>query len=65
MTKQKKREFSVEDYNGSVEACLEAMEKAGYTPVKRFEKPVFREGKEGPEPFKQLIVFEGIPKSEH
>ncbi|HET6872571.1 MAG TPA: NETI motif-containing protein [Sporolactobacillaceae bacterium] len=65
MTKQRKRMFSVEDYNGSVNACLEAMEKEGYTPVKRFEKPVFREGKDGPEPFKQQIVFEGVLKPEH
>jgi hypothetical protein len=64
MTKPKKKEFVVEDYNGSVEACLEAMEKEGYTPVKRLEKPLFREGKQGPEPFKQHIVFEGALKPE-
>ena len=64
MTKPKKKRFSVEDYNDSIAACLLAMEKEGYEPVGRFEKPVFREGKQGPEVVKQTIIFEGLAKSD-
>lgn len=65
MTKPKKKRFSVEDYNGSIDACLEAMDQEGYMPVSRFEKPLFREGKNGPEYLKQAILFEGVLKPEH
>lgn len=64
MSQPRKKRFSVEDY-GSIEACLQAMEKEGYMPVSRFEKPLFREGKNGPEYFKQAILFDGALKPEH
>ncbi len=36
------------------------MDQAGYQPVRRMEKPVFKkEGKQEPEWIKQQIVFEG------
>ncbi len=61
----RKKRFSVDDYGGSIEACLNAMAKEGYVPVGRVEKPVFQEGKNGPEPVRQAIVFEGVEKDEH
>lgn len=65
MTKQKKKRFSVEDYGGSISECLEAIKKEGYEPVGRFEKPLFKEGKDGPEYVKQVILFEAAAKTEH
>lgn len=57
--KQKtKKIFRVDDF-GSVAACLDQMAKEKYQPVRRIEKPVFREGPSGPEPVEQEIEFEG------
>ncbi|MGV3244368.1 NETI motif-containing protein [Staphylococcus sp. 11261D007BR] len=51
--------FKVED-NETIEACLSRMRAQGYMPVKRFEKPVFKENKDGSvEVLKQDIVFVG------
>ena len=51
--------FKVEDYE-TIEMCLKRMREQGYTPVKRFEKPVFIENKEGEyEVLKQEIQFVG------
>lgn len=61
----KKKRYSVEDYNGSITDCLDAMEKDGYEPISRFEKPVFKEGKQGPEYVRQAIYFEAVSKTEH
>ena len=38
--------FEVEE-NETIQECLERMRAAGYMPVKRFEKPVYRENKDG------------------
>lgn len=65
MTKPKKKRFSVEDYGGSISKCLDVIEKEGYEPVGRFEKPLFKEGKAGPEYVKQVILFEAVAKHEH
>ncbi|WEG12402.1 NETI motif-containing protein [Pullulanibacillus sp. KACC 23026] len=65
MAKEKKRRYSVDDYNGSISECLSAIEKDGYEPIGRFEKPLFREGKKGPEYVKQVIIYETVPKTEH
>lgn len=51
--------FKVED-NETIEMCLKRMREQGYTPVKRFEKPVFIENKDGEyEVLKQEIQFVG------
>ncbi|MBO1919905.1 NETI motif-containing protein [Staphylococcus xylosus] len=40
--------------------CLQRMRDAGYTPVKRFEKPLYKENKDGTfEVYKQEIEFVG------
>jgi hypothetical protein len=61
MTKPKKAIFEVEE-NETLNDCLERMEKEGYTPVKRTEKPVFQEIKQAGEvtyePIARKIVFE-------
>ncbi|TCP24095.1 NETI protein [Scopulibacillus darangshiensis] len=64
MTKPRKKKFIV-DINGSIEACLNQMEEEGYLPVRRIEKPVFKESKKGPELIGQHIIFEGLLKGEH
>ncbi|ARB40329.1 MULTISPECIES: NETI motif-containing protein [Mammaliicoccus] len=51
--------FRVED-NETIEMCLKRMKAQGYTPVKRFEKPVFIEKENGDiEVLKQEIQFVG------
>lgn len=65
MSKLKKKQYSVDDYGGSIQNCLEVIEKEGYELVARFEKPLFREGKNGPEYVKQVIIFEATAKDEH
>ncbi|WP_323704364.1 NETI motif-containing protein [Mammaliicoccus sp. Dog046] len=51
--------FRVED-NETIEMCLKRMRDQGYTPVKRFEKPVFIEKENGEiEVLKQEIQFVG------
>ncbi|WP_204206599.1 NETI motif-containing protein [Mammaliicoccus sciuri] len=51
--------FRVED-NETIEMCLKRMKVQGYTPAKRFEKPVFIEKENGDiEVLKQEIQFVG------
>jgi hypothetical protein len=56
-----KIQFEVEE-NESIADCLERMKKAGYMPVRRTEKPIFQEVKNGDEtiyqPVGRQIVFE-------
>ena len=54
----RKKKFDVSDY-GSVDKCLDAMKEEGYIPVKRTEKPIFKEGEKGIEVMKQMIIYEG------
>ncbi|CEG25399.1 NETI motif-containing protein [Bacillus sp. B-jedd] len=56
----KKIRFEVMD-NESIDECLERMKKEGYTPVRRIEKPIFKE--EGTEiiPVGRQIIFEAKP----
>ncbi|GGH83102.1 hypothetical protein JOD43_002944 [Pullulanibacillus pueri] len=56
--KPKKKQFDVSDY-GSIGACLDAMKAEGYTPVRRLEKPIFKEGEKSLEIHQQVIIFEG------
>ncbi|MFC7393502.1 NETI motif-containing protein [Scopulibacillus cellulosilyticus] len=58
MKKPKKKKFVV-DINDSINDCLKSMDKEGYIPVRRIEKPIFKEGKNGPEVIGRSIVFEG------
>lgn len=65
MTKQKKK-FFVEE-NETIHDCLARMEREGYRPVRRLEKPVFIESKGNGEseykPVLQKIIFEGEKKA--
>ncbi|WP_026695306.1 NETI motif-containing protein [Peribacillus kribbensis] len=58
-----KATFEVEE-NETISGCLDRMKSQGYTPVKRVEKPVFKEvkiaGKTEYEPAGRKIVFEGM-----
>ncbi|KRG08834.1 NETI motif-containing protein [Staphylococcus sp. NAM3COL9] len=56
---KKQQKFKVEERE-SIQDCLGRMREAGYTPVKRFEKPVYKENKDGSlEVLKQEIEFVG------
>ncbi|PHK49506.1 NETI motif-containing protein [Staphylococcus edaphicus] len=56
---KKQQKFKVAD-NETIQDCLQRMREAGYTPVKRFEKPVYKENKNGElEVLKQEIEFTG------
>lgn len=61
----RKKSFTVEE-NETINDCLARMEQEGYLPVRRIEKPVFREekkkGKIEYKPISQKIIFEGIKK---
>lgn len=49
--------FEVDEHETPAQ-CLERMRAAGYMPVKRSERPIFHETKEGKvEVLKQQIVF--------
>jgi NETI protein len=54
--------FEVQE-NETIGDCLDRMKEAGYMPVRRMEKPVFEEKKDGGKtdvvPVRQTIVFEG------
>jgi len=54
----KKRQFNAGDY-ASLNECLKKMQELGYRPVRRVEKPVFKEGEKGLEIAQQSIIFEG------
>ncbi|TES52153.1 NETI motif-containing protein [Halalkalibacterium halodurans] len=62
MTKKKKQRFEVGEHE-TIAECLARMEKAGYVPIRRMEKPVFEEksigGNKEYAPVRQQIVFEG------
>ena len=59
---KKKMQFEVQE-NETIEQCLERMKQHGYSPIKRMEKPIFQEVKNGGEtnyePIGRQIVFEG------
>ncbi|PLT27494.1 NETI motif-containing protein [Peribacillus deserti] len=61
MAKGKKVNFEVGEHE-SIDECLERMKAEGYTPVRRMEKPIFKEvmknGNVEYEPFGRRIVFE-------
>ncbi|RHW32481.1 NETI motif-containing protein [Neobacillus notoginsengisoli] len=54
---EKKMRFEVME-NETIDECLERMKKKGYTPIRRIEKPIFKE--EGKEivPAGRQIIFE-------
>lgn len=62
MAKPKKLRFELQE-NESIDACLERMKREGYFPVKRTEKPIFKEVKNGDQPeyvpIARQIIFEG------
>lgn len=57
----KKQTFEVHE-NETIDQCLDRIQKAGYSPVRRIEKPIFQEKKEGAsvtyEPVGRQIIFE-------
>lgn len=57
-----KKKFEVKE-NETIDMCLERMKQEGYMPVRRTEKPVFKEviknGETIYEPEGRKIVFEG------
>lgn len=59
MKKKKKKRFEVNE-GETISDCLERMEKLGYTPIRRIEKPIFEKRGEDYVPVKQHIIFEGI-----
>lgn len=56
--------FEVQE-NETIAQCLDRIQKAGYLPVRRMEKPIFKEVKNGSkvhyEPAGRQIVFEAKP----
>ncbi|YCA43985.1 NETI motif-containing protein [Bacillus sp. JZ8] len=62
MASKNKKTFEVQQ-GETISDCLDRMKKEGYTPVRRFEKPVFTEkvvdGKKEYIPTERKITFEG------
>lgn len=58
---KKKMLFEVEE-NETIDQCLDRIEKAGYIPIGRSEKPIFKEVQQGNkityEPTGRKIIFE-------
>ena len=62
---RKKKTFEVNEHE-SIEECLERIRKEGYTPVRKIEKPIFREDENGINPVDRTIIFEAVTsESEH
>ncbi|MFB6468570.1 NETI motif-containing protein [Cytobacillus sp. Hz8] len=63
MAKEKNKQLFEVLESETIEECLERMKKAGYMPIRRIEKPIFKEVKKGNEtiyePVGRQIVFEG------
>ncbi|MFC0469267.1 NETI motif-containing protein [Halalkalibacter kiskunsagensis] len=63
MAKKRKERFEVQE-SETIEECLKRMKAEGYQPVKRMEKPIFKEEtlnlKKEYVPIRQQIIFEGI-----
>lgn len=62
MSKSKKKMLFEVHENETIDHCLERIKKAGYTPIRRMEKPIFKEIKIGQsveyEPIGRQIIFE-------
>ena len=62
LAKPKKQRFELRD-NETIDACLDRMKREGYFPVKRVEKPIFKEVISGGNteyvPVSRQIIFEG------
>lgn len=56
---KKQQKFQVAE-NETIQDCLQRMREQGYMPVKRFEKPVYKENNNGDiEVLRQEIEFVG------
>ncbi|WP_170006332.1 NETI motif-containing protein [Bacillus fonticola] len=62
MSKQKKVWFSVEE-GENIASCLERMDREGYRPIRRMEKPLFKEEKGEKVPVSSEIRFQGELKT--
>ncbi|PKR83967.1 NETI motif-containing protein [Heyndrickxia camelliae] len=62
MPNNSKKQFEVLD-NETIEDCLKRMDQEGYRPIRRIEKPIFKEvshnGQVDYEPAGRKIIFEG------
>jgi hypothetical protein len=62
MSKEKKKKMYEVGENESIDDCLNRMKKDGYAPVRRMEKPIFKEVKKDGaveyEPAGRQIIFE-------
>lgn len=59
---RQKKKFEVLEHE-TIADCLERMKKAGYRPVERIERPMFKETrseKGQPEHYRQKIIFTGV-----
>lgn len=56
-----KQKFEVQEHE-TIDQCLERIQKAGYMPIKRIEKPIFQENRQGTDvtykPIGRHIIFE-------
>ncbi|WP_449622546.1 NETI motif-containing protein [Robertmurraya sp. Marseille-Q9965] len=53
-----KKKFEVLE-NETIDECLARIQKEGYVPIKRIEKPIFQEKEKGTyEPVGRQIIFE-------
>lgn len=57
----KKQQFEVKE-NETIDECLKRMEEQGYIPIRRIEKPIFKEEGKDVVPAGRQIIFEGKPK---
>ncbi|WP_090855399.1 NETI motif-containing protein [Paraliobacillus sp. PM-2] len=57
--KPNKRRFVVQE-NETIQECLERIKANGYQPVRRTEKPIFKENQTGIEPVGREIMFDTI-----
>ncbi|RDU36601.1 NETI motif-containing protein [Neobacillus piezotolerans] len=59
----KKQLFEVKA-SETIDECLKRMDEQGYTPIRRLEKPIFKEEGDSVVPAGRQIIFEGKLKEE-
>jgi hypothetical protein len=62
MTKKPTKKRYVVEAGESISDCLARMDREGYKPIRRIEKPIFKERDGGFVPVEREIIFDAVLK---
>jgi hypothetical protein len=60
-TSSKQKKIFEVNHDETIDQCLDRIKKSGYQPIRRIEKPIFKEAGNEAIPVDRLIQFETIP----